>query len=58
MNNLKWDQTSFETRLEWCRTCGWANRTSQKLAKGSWEQLSPAARNVLVRYHDEYKKIG
>lgn len=55
MNEIVWNNTDYNIRINWCVTCGWNNRTSQILAKKSYNQLSSAAKTVLNRYVENGK---
>ena len=51
-----WDKTGPRERAAVVALCGWATkkgtvtRTGRRIAATSWEQLTPAARNVLTRH--------
>ncbi len=44
-----WNAMQFDDRLELAFQCGWAKRTARRIARSSWELLSPAAQKVIER---------
>jgi hypothetical protein len=56
METIRWDYSGFETRKAVCELVGWRNKkgnatpTGLKIARTSWEKLSEAAKNVLIRH--------
>ena len=53
---IKWDISEYPTRKAVVELCGWYNKkgeatpTGKRIARQSWEQLSPAAKNVMERH--------
>lgn len=44
-----WMNADYMQRAWILRNCGWSERSIGPMSRKSWEQLSPAARNVLLR---------
>jgi hypothetical protein len=53
---IKWALSGPVTRKAVVELCGWANKkgdatpTGRRIAHSSWDELSPAARNVLMNH--------
>lgn len=53
-----WDAISERRRLEIARCAGWEtgkgkpDRTARKISRLRWDTLSPAVRNVLIRFKE------
>ena len=53
---IKWDKSEYPTRLAVIELCGWVNRRGdatphgKKMARESWEGLSPATKRILTSH--------
>jgi hypothetical protein len=47
-----WNGMDYNQRLEFARSCGWANRTAARIAKTPWDKLTIAAKVVIERYKE------
>jgi hypothetical protein len=52
---IYWSQSNFTLRRAvvelngWCNRHGNATKTGERIANTEWAQLTPAARNILIR---------
>ncbi len=56
METIRWDYSGLHQRLAVVELCLWVNKdgnatpTGKRIAKQSWDQMSSAARNILIRH--------
>jgi hypothetical protein len=56
MNKIYWDKSGIPTRIAVVELCGWCNKrgtatpTGKRISTTKWDDLSSAAKNVLLRH--------